>query len=627
MIFGKKRRLIRWLNQLSCPAFCYDDDATLVVWNKHYETLISPEKHSVLADIYPTKSADLLLKQHHLKSEEPCHISLKTEEGLLDHTLTRIQYGSSTLTLAMVDPEFRSSNVDGVVENLDPEQILSSLPAKIYWEDRFGNILGCNKETLSIVRINDKRDVLHQNSLSLGKKIGLSNEDALKLRKNDLQVMQDNTAQTFEERIHLFGEERIYLSRKAPLIIDDKSIGILGVSIDITDRKKQQEELETAMLAMETAHREKSQFIANISHDLRTPLHTLLGTTELLLMQKHYSEQETHLNTMMECGHTLLRLIENVLNFSKLDDDTTSPEEVFNPKEMIESLVKTIKPIAVKKNLSLNVVIPDNTAPFIKANAHAISRIVINLLQNAIKFTDTGEVALSMEITPNADNKEAECLLIVRDTGVGIDDQAQEHVFKRFFQMNSSWKNQREKGGLGLGLAIVKKFTDLLGGTITLSSEPNVGTTFECRFPVTIADEAEESESNKQTLSLEDVHVLLVEDSPLVQRVSVHTLENFGCQVSLADEGEKAIRMAKQLPFDLIFLDMGLPDMTGLDVAKALKDVTIPIVALTAHDDKELRHACEEAGVVDYITKPASYKALLKAIEKHVKKGNETRRS
>lgn len=620
MIFSKKHTLKRWLNQLSCPAFCYDDNARLIAWNDTYHTLLSPEKHAILSDIYPNKSADLLLKQHHLNANEPCHISLKTEEGLLDHTLTHLQHGSLSLTLAMLDPDIRASNVDGVIDTLDPEHILASLPAKIYWEDRFGNILGCNQETLSVVKINDKKEVVHQNSFSLGKKIGLSNEDALKLRKNDLQVMQDNKTQTFEERIHLYNEEFIYLSRKAPLIVDDKSIGIIGVSIDITDRKKQQDELETAMLAMETAHREKSQFIANISHDLRTPLHTLLGTTELLQMQKHYTEQETHLNTMMECGHTLLRLIENVLNFSKLDNENTSPDETFNPKEMIESLIKTIRPIADKKNLVLNVLIPENTPSMIRANAHAISRIVINLLQNAIKFTETGEVTLSMEIIPDTNNTDAECLLIIRDTGVGIDKQAQEHVFKRFFQMTSSWKNHGGKGGLGLGLAIVKKFIDLLGGTITLSSEPNIGSTFECRFPVTLSESPDEEETEKKTVSLNDVHVLLVEDSPLVQRVSVHTLENFGCQVSLADKGEQAIRMAKQLPFDLLFLDMGLPDMTGLDVAKALKDVNIPIVALTAHDDDELRTACEEAGVVDYITKPASYKALLKAIERHVKK-------
>ncbi len=615
IVFGQTRFLKRSLRQLTCPAYYYDTQGRIIAFNKAFQQLHPNQTllGTPIQALYPNN----IFPAGKLPPSRCEHIAIHHPEGLQEHTLTQLTQRQRTWTLGLVNtPPTDHSNNSTFPSQL--EEHLLQLPAYAYWLDKTGRLIGCSNQLLALTGLSRHQIRYNDNLITLGETAGILAHDLLTLRAHDLKAMKEKCSRNFEETVRIHNTSHVFLSCKQPIFSDGECVGLLNVSVDISEYKDQTSKLKESVEALKAVHHTKSHFIANISHDLRTPLHTILATTELLQMQPHPKEQSTHLDTMMECGHTLLRLVENVLNFSKLNTDSVSVlEETFDIRHLINSLVETAKPLADRKSLSLNVSLDKRLPTMLTGNAHAISRIIINLVQNAIKFTVKGNIDVSLTVD-TLDEQQAQCILSVQDTGIGIDRNAQEDIFNRFYQMSPSWKTNQQ--GSGLGLAIVKKFTELLNGEVTLSSEPNVGTTFVCRFPLTVAENQQAPIKETYPTHLTDTRILLVEDSPLVQKVCVHTLENFGCQVALAETGQQAIDITTHESFDLIFLDMGLPDMDGLSVAKALSKYTdTPVVALTAHDDPELKQACQNLGLVGFITKPASYRDLLKAITTHVK--------
>jgi CheY-like chemotaxis protein len=374
----------------------------------------------------------------------------------------------------------------------------------------------------------------------------------------------------------------------------------------------------------EEANRAQTNFIANISHDIRTPLHTILGTTELLKIKQHLPEQTQHLDAIIQSGETLLKLVENILDFSTLEQDKIAlHDEPIDLLQLIKNAVATISHQANDKGIEVIINYRENVPKNLLSNADAVSRIMLNLLSNAVKFTDAGQIVVSIETVKTTEHT-ITLSLSIKDTGIGIAQHEIKNIFERFYRVNPAYKGRYK--GAGLGLAITKKIVESLKGTISVESHPGVGSEFTCILPFRktppekICSQALNGYLAANEKRQEKLSVLLVEDVPLIQKFSMDILESLGCKVTLANNATEAIAFGKN-HYDLIFMDIGLPDDDGLSVIRQLRKnqhhLQTPIIALTAHATDEVRQDCFAAGVNDFLAKPASYKTLLQCINKY----------
>ncbi len=369
----------------------------------------------------------------------------------------------------------------------------------------------------------------------------------------------------------------------------------------------------------------KSNFIANISHDLRTPLHTMLGIAELLHIKQHYPEQEELIEGIIQSGKSLLHLVEQILQLSEVEakNENITLENV-DLRQLINDLTLEHQAAAKNKNLDLTFAYHETLPHLVKSNPLYLRRIISSLLCNAVKFTHQGHVRISVEPIKILKNQVL-VQIIVEDTGIGIASHEIPHIFERFYRALPSYTGKHK--GSGLGLAIAKQLTERLGGTLKVNSQRGVGTIFRCTLYFAQSDripDSLEQESRERKLHqplARPLHVLLVEDEPLIQKFTCAMLLEFGCTVSIAPNGQAAINQLQQ-PFDIIFMDIGLPDISGLRVTQHIREnnnvnQNTPIIALTAHASAQDKARCLSTGVNDFLTKPASYMHFQRLLNKY----------
>ncbi len=509
------------------------------------------------------------------------------------------------------------------------ENVISNLPDHVFWEDIHGRFLGCNDQQAKSFGLEKAEDLIGKTVWEMGELLGWDPSMADQLRQNDLMVMETGKTISAEETVMWAdGRPHTFLAKKAPLKDENGTcIGMLGLAFDITDRKTMENSLIEAKKQAEEANRAKSDFVANISHDIRTPLHTVLGTAELLKLKKHLPEQEEYLEAIIQSGDALLKLVENILDFSKLEQgEMEFKKESFDFKQLIQNAIATVNKPAREKGIDIITDYSNDTPTHLMGHADAVQRILINLLGNAIKFTESGQIIISTELVKSSE-KTVTINLIVKDTGIGIPKNELKHIFDRFYRVDPSYRGKYK--GSGLGLAITKKLVENLHGEITVDSHPGVGTKFVCTLPFKRdrRDIIDTYEVNDQTpnyvKSNRKPSILLVEDVPLIQKFSMEILETLGCTVTLANTGSEALEFSES-PYDLIFMDIGLPDQDGLSVIRKIRrteqNKKTPIIALTAHATEQMKQECILAGVDDFLAKPASYKSVLKCLNKYAGK-------
>jgi PAS domain S-box-containing protein len=490
--------------------------------------------------------------------------------------------------------------------------IIDHLPGNIFWENKEGQFLGCNKHMLQWLGLSSKKELIGRNLLDISSNHQIDKESLIAARQNDLQVIQTKEDLIFEETI-LQGDKKVcFLSHKSPLMSGNECVGTIGVAMNITHQKDLEEKLRRANSLAENALQAKSDFIANISHDLRTPLHTLYGTAEQLENEMHLPTQEEKINTLLKCSQLILRLVDNVLHYSQLKDGTMQlHEKACDLEQLIDSLIVTFKPLAKSKKIALRIHTESIKNWYIYTDPNALSRILINLIQNAMKHTREGEVSLSLSEIPISESQST-YLFQVKDTGIGIPKEELTKIFSRFFQ-----GEQHKGNGLGLGLSITQRFTEMMGGTITVDSEWGVGSTFTCTIPIALSDQKPEK-ITPFTQVAEKPRILLVEDNELIQTMTVQTLKKLDWKYELASTGEEALLAWRKGNISLILLDLGLPDQPGLNVLETIRkfDKHIPIITLTGDATEKTRKECFATGATDFLTKPASQEELLHAITK-----------
>ena len=386
---------------------------------------------------------------------------------------------------------------------------------------------------------------------------------------------------------------------------------MVGTNRDITQGRQAEQDLREARDAADAANKAKSLFLATMSHEIRTPLNGIIGMTKLLLDEELNPEVRRHANLIDRSAHSLLALVNDILDVSKIEAGQMEIERVpFDLHELVEDITNLYRLRATEKSLLFRVRIDPTVPQLVEADPTRIRQVLVNLLGNALKFTNSGWIGLDVR---GRDDGPAYLLeLAVADTGIGIPVEVQPQLFTRFMQADSS--TSRKFGGSGLGLSIVRQLVDLMGGSVDVKSVPGRGSRFTVAVPVLVADDAP-AVSVFQDLppATQGARVLIAEDNTTNQVVAFGMLRKLGYDdVTIAGDGVEACQLALSEHFDVILMDCQMPEMDGYEATRRLRAAgcTSAIVAMTANAIKGDRERCVEAGMNDYLTKPVDLKVL-----------------
>lgn len=404
-------------------------------------------------------------------------------------------------------------------------------------------------------------------------------------------------------------------------IIPDILKGKVRVFLDLyLQRKKldnllsQMEEanlnLKIAKDKAEVATRTKSMFLANMSHEIRTPLNGVIGISKLLHKTQMTEEQQELLEIITTSGENLLQIINDILDFSKIESGQIKFENIdFNIQHLVKNVFQLMKFKAEEKGIEFNYQISGLLPEILNGDPLRISQILMNLVNNAIKFTHKGKVELKVEMLDRS-GQTIRLLFRISDTGIGISDEGKLMLFKEFSQSESSIS--RKYGGTGLGLAISKNLASLMNGEIGVESELGKGSEFWFRIPLKESMAMFDDEGEKVGQLPRNIRILLAEDNLINQKVARLTLKQLGYECDVALNGLEAIRKYEDNPYDLILMDMQMPEVDGIQATRMIRELEqnqqmlVPayVVALTANAMVEDKHLCLSVGMNDFLTKP-----------------------
>lgn len=400
---------------------------------------------------------------------------------------------------------------------------------------------------------------------------------------------------------------------------------VIGFSQDITDRIKAEQELLLAKKITEEASKAKEIFLANMSHEIRTPMTGILGLASLLSKTNLNDQQKNYIQLITESANNLLTIVNDVLDIEKIASGKFEFEKVhFRISDKVSTTIQSFQYKAEEKGLQL---IFDDKLPtdlVIIGDPYRLSQILNNLLSNALKFTERGKIIVSSNIVENNNNKVG-IQFSVSDTGIGISKEKSISIFDPFIQ--ASTDVARKYGGTGLGLSICKNLVEMQGGKILLESEAGKGSTFLFKLMYEIGTASLLKEDNKAEVSFKSIGkktILIAEDVELNQYLAKHILESWQFSTDIANNGKEAVEKVKQNNYDLILMDIQMPEMDGIAATKAIRKLTdatkanIPIIALTAHALKGDDQLYIAAGMNDYVTKPYTEEKLYKTISKYL---------
>ena len=457
-------------------------------------------------------------------------------------------------------------------------------------------------------------------------------EDVERIKKGSiLRRLKPSSSDNYHEWYRIKradGEIRWIVDESFPVFNNEGThIGFTGIARDVTTEKQREKALLESKEAAESANQAKTEFIANMSHDLKSPLHAILGMAEILQLKKHSPEQTEYLEGIIGSGRVVLKLVNDILNFATIQEGKTDPINIaFNLKTLVEEAVSTITLQAAQKRVSLSLSYSNELDNQFIGDPQSINRILINLLSNAIKYTDEGQINISVQAA-ELNNDNILLRITVEDTGIGISQEHLPYIFDRFYRTDHSYNSPYK--GTGLGLSIARELIKQMNGNIQVTSELGVGSSFNCfislkliRLNTKVSETPTPTPNKNQNLVLPKAYkVLLIEDNLFAQKVSKVFLQQMGCKIDLAISADEALQLLESEEYDVIFMDLGLPGQSGIEITKQLRsnpgiNQNRPIIGLTAHASAGEEMQCRRAGMNEFIAKPASMQDLYRSIMK-----------
>lgn len=410
--------------------------------------------------------------------------------------------------------------------------------------------------------------------------------------------------------------------------VQGHSSAILGVIIDRTEETLMRERLTETIEEARAADKAKSSFLANMSHEIRTPMNGVIGFTELALAEEQDPEQKRRLQMIADSGSAMLKLLNDLLDFAKIEANQMAiVNEPTDLRHTLRSCQRLMEPVAKSQNLRIILDVDRRIPPLVLIDKMRLRQIVLNLVGNAVKFTQAGEVRISARVSRRLSDKSDKLFISVKDTGIGIPADRLQTIFGKFIQADDT--TARRYGGTGLGLPISAELAALMGGELRAESELGRGSTFVLSLPLEESDEAisclpvaeEPLESCGHDVRLK---ILVAEDNPINQELTIAMVQKAGHDCMLASNGRKAVEAALEAsrsgePFDMVLMDMQMPEMDGLQATRAIREAgldaaTLPILAVTANAYSDDIQRCMEAGMQAHLAKPLRLNPLCAAI-------------
>jgi PAS domain S-box-containing protein len=451
--------------------------------------------------------------------------------------------------------------------------------------------------------------------------LSLVHSDDIERSREQVRLLTSSGVETHNFEVRLRARDGSYRWILWNLRGDAETRQIYGVGYDMTERRLVEEELIQAREDALQASQEKSRFLANMSHEIRTPMNGILGMTSLALSLPPSPQQREYLESVQQAGETLLAIIDDILDISKIEANRMSLSPApLDVRALVDHVLAAMLPRAREKGLALTTHVADTVPRRVIGDVGRIGQVLRNLVANALKFTETGAVTVDVA----ADGESVH--FSVRDSGPGIPPEHRDLIFEPFRQGDDS--TTRRYGGTGLGLSISRELVTMMGGQLWVESELGEGSTFHCVLPLPAAatdTEMTESPLDSETPPVVDfgLHVLVAEDNPINARVATAMLRKLGCRVTVAETGRRVLELVGHEPVDLVLMDVQMPDLDGLEAALALRIreqeqglPRLPIVALTANAMKGDEERCIEAGMDGYLAKPVTLDALEREIRK-----------
>ena len=426
--------------------------------------------------------------------------------------------------------------------------------------------------------------------------------------------------------------EIIFMSAMALMLLL-AVIGFIRVQRSSQMVKMEQEtnkELNRLRMVAESANAAKSTFLNNMSHDIRTPMNAIIGFTNIALKHSPPPEIKSCLDKISDSSEHLLALINDVLDISRIESGKIKfvPEAV-DITEVSDSVLTIMDGYLSNRNITFKTELTEPKTPFVLTDAVRVREVLVNILGNAVKFTqDGGTITFAVSYLPGIDDRHVNVRYRISDTGIGMSEEFVDHIFDEFSQEEHGARTQYQ--GTGLGMAITKRYVDLMGGTISVESKKGVGSTFIVELPMEITDacEVKKKDYSVGKMDLTGLKILLAEDNDLNAEIAMVQLEELGIQITRASDGEEAVRIFAENPqgtFNLILMDVMMPKMNGYETTKAIRSLpnrpdaaAIPIIAMTANAFAEDVQASLDAGMNGHLSKPIVMDEVIKAIARNL---------
>jgi two-component system aerobic respiration control sensor histidine kinase ArcB len=545
-------------------------------------------------------------------------IDLPNAENIIEHILI----GKNITEIKRLQEKF---------ENIEIrlESVIESMPGNYWWKDLNGIYRGYNTTLLHTLGLRSKSEVIGKSDYELPWR-----EQAAQLYEHDNIVIKTGKPYISEEIVSSrVGEMLTFLVTKVPLRNNKgKVIGTIGSSVDITKQKELEKDLRKAKEQAEAANRVKTEILENLRHDIRTPLTGIVGFASIIAEESKDPKMKEYVNNLVASSYALNDLLNEILEVIRIGSEIPILKKKFDLKNKLSDVIKLTKPRALQKNIQLIFNYDEKIPHFLIGDFKRIHRIVLELVTNALNFTNQGFVKLSAQLEKEGKRKIV-LRIEVEDTGIGIPPEKKQEVFLHFKRLTPSYEGIYK--GAGLGLSIVKQFVEELEGEVYIESREEGGTCFiiflplkkpllqnefgvdkteilPSREPLARVVPAKEAEGKQLEEATDKSHILLVEDQEVAAKVGKIILTGLNCQVDTAADGKTALALFNQRLYHLVFMGIGLPDIDGYEVTKRIRllelntDTHVPIIALTAHVDEENKQHCINVGMNAVLSKPLS---------------------